>query len=100
MIFSASSQSAQIRIDKVWVAVDVGKVVDPVNFENQVQGGVIWGLGHAINCELTYAKSAVQQTNYNHHEAMRIYQCPVIEGEPAVNWRFAGTAFLLSGCRR
>ncbi len=32
-----------IRIDKVWVAVDVGKVVDPVNFENQVQGGVVWG---------------------------------------------------------
>ncbi len=47
-----------IRIDKVWVAVDVGKVVDPVNFENQVQGGVIWGLGHAINCELTYANGA------------------------------------------
>ena len=68
-----------IKIDKVWVAVDVGKVVDPVNFENQVQGAVIWGLGHAINCELTYAKGAVQQTNYNHHEAMRLYQCPVIE---------------------
>ncbi|VIO76690.1 xanthine dehydrogenase family protein molybdopterin-binding subunit [Bradyrhizobium ivorense] len=68
-----------IRIDKVWIAVDVGKVVDPVNFENQVQGGVVWGLGHAINCELTYAKGGVQQTNYHHHEAMRIYQCPVIE---------------------
>jgi len=68
-----------IRIDKVWVAVDVGKVIDPVNFENQVQGGVVWGLGHAINCELTYAGGAVQQTNYNHHEAMRMYQCPVIE---------------------
>ncbi len=26
-----------IRIDKVWVAVDVGKVVDPINYENQVQ---------------------------------------------------------------
>lgn len=68
-----------IRIDKVWVVADVGKVVDPVNFESQVQGGVIWGLGHAINCELTYANGAVQQTNYNHHEAMRMYQCPVIE---------------------
>jgi isoquinoline 1-oxidoreductase subunit beta len=68
-----------IRIDKVWVVADVGKIVDPINFENQVQGGVIWGLGHAINCELTYANGAVQQTNYNHHEAMRMYQCPVIE---------------------
>lgn len=68
-----------IKIDKVWVAADVGKVIDPVNFENLVQGGVIWGLGHAMNCELTYAKGAVQQTNFNHHEAMRMYQCPVIE---------------------
>lgn len=68
-----------IRIDKVFVVADVGKVVDPVNFENQVQGGVIWGLGHAINCELTYRKGAVQQTNYHHHEAMRLYQCPIIE---------------------
>ena len=68
-----------IKIDNVWIAAEVGKVVDPVNFENQVQGGVVWGLGHAINCELTYAKGAVQQTNYNHHEALRIYQCPVIK---------------------
>jgi len=68
-----------IKIDKVWVVADVGKVMDPINFENQVQGGVIWGLGHAINCELTYARGAAQQTNYNHHEAMRLYQCPDIE---------------------
>lgn len=68
-----------IRIDNVWVAVDVGTVVDPVNFENQVEGGVVWGLGHAINCELTYAAGAVEQTNYHQHEAMRLYQCPVIQ---------------------
>lgn len=71
--------AAGIKVEKVWIAADVGKVIDPINFENQVQGGVIWGLGHAINCELTYANGAVQQTNFNHHEAMRLYQCPVIE---------------------
>lgn len=68
-----------IRIDKVWIAADVGGVIDPVNFENQVQGGVVWGLGHAMNCEITYANGAAQQTNYHAHEAMRIYQCPPIE---------------------
>lgn len=78
-IVEVTMTDAGIRIDKVWVAADVGKVVDPVNFENQVQGGVVWGLGHAMNCELTYANGSVQQTNYNHHEAMRMYQCPVIE---------------------
>jgi isoquinoline 1-oxidoreductase beta subunit len=78
-IVEVTSTEAGIKIDKVWVAADVGKILDPVNFENLVQGGVVWGLGHAMNCELTYAKGAVQQTNYNHHEAMRMYQCPVIE---------------------
>ncbi len=78
-IVEVTMTDAGIKIDKVWVAADVGKVVDPVNFENLVQGGVVWGLGHAMNCELTYAKGGVQQTNYHHHEAMRMYQCPVIE---------------------
>ncbi|MFD1795355.1 molybdopterin cofactor-binding domain-containing protein [Paracoccus aurantiacus] len=68
-----------IRLDNVWVAADVGPVLDPVNFQNLVQGGVVWALGHAMNCELTYAGGQVQQTNYQAHEGMRIHQCPAIE---------------------
>ena len=67
-----------IRIDKVFVAADVGRVIDPVNFEAQVQGGVIWGLGHAMNCELTYEDGLPLQTNYHAYEGMRLYQCPEI----------------------
>ncbi|MGI9400457.1 MAG: molybdopterin cofactor-binding domain-containing protein [Rhizobiaceae bacterium] len=67
-----------IRIDKVWVACDVGRVIDPVNFENLVQGGVVFGLGHAMNCEITYSDGMAEQTNYHDHEAMRLYQCPEI----------------------
>ena len=73
------THSAQgIRIDKVWVALDVGKVVDPVNFDNQVKGGVVWGLGHAMNCEITYANGMAQQTNFHAYQGMRLYQCPEI----------------------
>src|SRR3546814_13379495 len=68
-----------IKIDKVWVAADVGRVLDPVNFQAQMEGGVLWGLSHAMNCELTYAGGGVEQTNYQAHEGMRLYQCPVIE---------------------
>ncbi len=67
-----------IRIDKVFVACEVGKVIDPVNFEAQVQGGVVWGLGHAINCELTYADGMAQQTNYHAFEGLRLHQTPQI----------------------
>lgn len=68
-----------IKIHKVWMAADVGKVIDPVNLENMAQGGVVFGLGHAINCEITYADGMAQQTNYHAHEGMRMYQCPDIE---------------------
>lgn len=67
-----------IKVDKVFVAADVGRIVDPVNFDNHVKGGVVWGLGHAMNCEITYSDGMVQQTNYHQHEGMRLYQCPDI----------------------
>lgn len=78
-----------IRIDKVFVALDVGRVVDPVNFENQVMGAVIWGLGHAMNCEITYSDGRAQQTNFPQHPGMRLDQCPEIvvrglEGAPRI----------------
>ncbi len=68
-----------IHIDKVWVALDVGRIVDPVNFDNQVKGGVVWALGHAMNCEITYADGKAQQTNFNAYPGMRLYQCPEIQ---------------------
>jgi isoquinoline 1-oxidoreductase beta subunit len=68
-----------IKIDKVFVAAEVGKIMDPVNFENQVKGGIVWGLGHAMNCEITYADGMAEQSNYHAYEGMRMYQCPIIE---------------------
>ena len=67
-----------IKIDKVFVAADVGQVVDPINFDNHVKGGVIWGLGHAMNSEITYADGMAEQSNYHDAEGMRMYQTPEI----------------------
>ena len=77
-VVQVTNTDAGIRIDKVWVAADVGRVVDPSNFENLVQGGVIFGLGHAMNCEITFSDGVVEQENYYAHEGMRLHQCPEI----------------------
>jgi isoquinoline 1-oxidoreductase beta subunit len=65
-----------LRIREVWCAAEVGTVIDPVNFQNQVKGGLVWGLGHAMNCEITYADGMAEQTNFHLHEGMRLHQCP------------------------
>ncbi|MEO1540366.1 MAG: molybdopterin cofactor-binding domain-containing protein [Pseudomonadota bacterium] len=67
-----------IKLHTVWVVADAGTVIDPVNIENLIQGGVIWGLGHAMNSELTYRDGMAEQTNYHAAEGMRLYQCPEI----------------------
>ena len=68
-----------IRIDKVYVAAEVGRVVDPINFDNLMKGGVVFGLGHAMNCEITYSDGMAEQENFHSYEGMRMHQCPVIE---------------------
>ncbi|WP_298258653.1 molybdopterin cofactor-binding domain-containing protein [uncultured Litoreibacter sp.] len=86
-----------IKVDKLYCAVDSGPVLDPTNFEAQVSGGALFGLGHAMSSELTYADHATEQTNFDGYEALRLYQTPSVEvkalsnaqkirgiGEPAV----------------
>ena len=73
------SQTDQgITLDAVFVAADVGRVLDPNNFENLVQGGVLWGLGHAIMGETTYTDGAMDQNNFDSFESLRLYQSPQI----------------------
>ncbi len=77
-VIEVTHTQAGIRIDRVFVACEVGTIIDPVNFENNVQGGVIWGLGHAMNCEITFSDGAAMQQNYYDAEGMRMHQAPEI----------------------
>ena len=78
-VVEVTATAAGIRVDAVHVAVEVGKVIDPVNFEAQVQGGVLWGLGHAMFAELTHAGGKVEQSNFHDYTSLRLYQTPRIE---------------------
>lgn len=97
VVVQVSQNDHGLRVDKAWAALDVGTVIDPVNLEGHIQGGVVWGLGHAMNSEITYSDGRAQQSNYHAAEGLRIHQCPEITvamlehgskvrgaGEPAV----------------
>lgn len=77
-VVEVSDTEDGLVIDKAYVAAEMGRVVDPVNFENVVAGGVIFGLGHAMNCEITYEGGVAQQENFYSYEGMRLRQCPEI----------------------
>ncbi|WP_299210746.1 molybdopterin cofactor-binding domain-containing protein [uncultured Tateyamaria sp.] len=77
-VVEVTNMDGAIKIDKVWVAAEVGRVIDPINFENMVQGGIVWALGHAMNSEITIADGMAEQRNYYDFEGMRLSQSPEI----------------------
>jgi len=69
--WSRSPHSDGIRIrQSLCLPPDVGRVLDPVNFERRkLARRRDLGLGHAMNCELTYRDAWQRQDNYHMYEA-------------------------------
>lgn len=68
-----------IRVDKVWIAADVGTAIDPGIIEAQLTSGAVFGLSAAMGQEITLAEGMVEQSNFHDFDAMRIHQCPQFE---------------------
>ena len=68
-----------IRLEKVWIAADVGTALDPGIIEAQLVSGAIYGLSAAMNQEITLADGMVEQSNFHDYDAMRMNQCPDFE---------------------
>ncbi len=49
---SVDEITGKVTVHKVWVAVDVGRALNPLAVEGQIQGGVWMGMGQAL-CEET-----------------------------------------------
>ena len=68
------------RVHKVWCAVDCGIAVNPDIIRAQMEGGIGYGLGHALYAELTLGEGGVvQQTNFDSYRSLRIGEMPDIE---------------------
>jgi isoquinoline 1-oxidoreductase subunit beta len=79
MVVEISSPPAGVKLEKVWCAADVGRVLDPNILKAQIISGAIYGLSSAMNQEITFADGMVEQKNFTDFDAMRIWQCPTFD---------------------
>ena len=66
----------QPKIKKVTAAVDCGILVNPEGAKNQIEGGIIDGIGHAMYSQLTFENGVPQQQNFDKYRLMRHMQAP------------------------
>lgn len=87
--FSHASYVAQVAdvvmqgglpvVKKIYAVADCGQVVNLGGARQQVMGGVVDGLGHAMYSKLSFKDGAAEQKNYNSYRLIRMKEIPEIE---------------------
>jgi isoquinoline 1-oxidoreductase beta subunit len=65
-------------VEKVTVAVDCGIVVNPTGAKNQIEGGAIDGIGHAMYGDFSFKNGQPQDANFNTYRLIRMKETPIV----------------------
>lgn len=66
-------------VKKVVCAIDCGIVINPLAAINQVQGGVIDGIGHAMYGDFSFEQGQPQSKNFDKYRLIRMKEAPQVE---------------------
>lgn len=96
-VAEVSVNKGAVKVHRVVCAIDCGLSVNPDSLVAQMESSVSYGLGAALQSEITFKDGMVQQSNFNDYKVMRMADMPKVEvhivpstekmggvGEPAV----------------
>ena len=67
------------KVHKVWCAVDCGVVVNPDVVRAQMEGGIGYGIGHALYAEVPIQAGAATVSNFHDYRSLTMAQMPQVE---------------------
>jgi isoquinoline 1-oxidoreductase beta subunit len=71
--------NGNFKIDRMVAAIDCGQIVNPESVRAQAESAIIYGLSAALKNEITVKNGAVEQTNFDGYDPIRINEAPPIE---------------------
>ena len=74
-----SLENGAIKVHRVTVAADLGRMVNPDTVSAQIQSSVVFGMGSSLMQEITLEKGRVQQTNFHNFLLPRMNESPAID---------------------
>ena len=69
--------NGKLRIPRVDMAIDTGKVIHPDRVRAQIEGAAVFGTSIALMGEITAANGRVQQGNFNTYPVARMNEAPL-----------------------
>jgi isoquinoline 1-oxidoreductase beta subunit len=75
----AVPRKGEVRILRAICAVDVGRPVNPLGIEAQMEGGTLDGLAAALHQEITVKDGQVVQSNFHDYPLLRMHEAPDVE---------------------
>lgn len=72
------TMTGEVKVEQIWSAQDVGKVVNPVGLEGQIEGGIAVGIGYALSEELQLKDGIIQNPFFRDYHVMTAPEMPPI----------------------
>jgi isoquinoline 1-oxidoreductase beta subunit len=77
-IAEVSVDGRNVRVHKVWCAIDCGFAVHPEGVKAQMESGINYGLTAALYGEITFTNGKVDQSNFHDYQILRLNEAPEI----------------------
>jgi isoquinoline 1-oxidoreductase beta subunit len=71
-------REAQVKVHRLTLAVDCGRVLDPGIAASNIEGGAVWGLS-AMKTQITFDRGRTQQFNFDTFTPLQLRETPPIE---------------------
>jgi isoquinoline 1-oxidoreductase subunit beta len=71
--------AGKLKIDKITVGVDCGRVINPSGASNQIEGGIVWSLTALLYGGYPIKNGRAVHTNFHQNKLLRMNECPPIE---------------------
>ena len=78
-VVEISMENENPQVHRVVAVVDCGQVINPSILEQQIQGGIVYGLGNALRAKITIEKGRVVQGNFDDYAPLRMEETPSVE---------------------
>lgn len=79
VVAEVTVRGGKLTVNKMTIAVDCGRVVNPSGASNQITGGIVWSLTALLYGGYPIKNGKAVHTNFHQNKLLRMNECPPME---------------------